>query len=84
MQYVIVESFHHDKVAMYEKCRVTGYTGSYMILDTKYGTHEFSREDGGWISGPCMNYLHSAVRMDDIKSMFPEQFDQPAVDPSVQ
>ena len=37
------------------------YGGDRVYLDTPYGRHAFSREDGRWLEGDCLNFLDGRI-----------------------
>jgi hypothetical protein len=63
---VLIEDTHHNVVVSYTRARITGLTSDRVWLDTPYGSQAFSREDGRWSEGPCLNYLHARIRTDDL------------------
>lgn len=40
---------------------IEGYSGSTMLIRLPMGTHEFSREDGTWRCGDCLNYKDARI-----------------------
>jgi hypothetical protein len=41
---------------------IDGYGGSDIVLVLPYGRHLFSRADGTWLEGDCLNYLDAKIR----------------------
>lgn len=41
---------------------VEGYGGSDIVLWTPMGRHLFSRNDGTWLEGDCLNYVDAKIR----------------------
>jgi hypothetical protein len=58
---VIIE-YALDNKTHYCAAFVEGYGGSDIVLQTPMGRHTFSRADGTWLSGDCMNYVDAAIR----------------------
>lgn len=40
---------------------VSAVGGGSVTVKLPYGEHEFSREDGRWMSGPCLNYRAATI-----------------------
>lgn len=40
---------------------IEGYSGSDILLDLPMGRHEFSRTDGTWRAGDCLNYKDARI-----------------------
>lgn len=46
---------------IYARCFIQGYSGSDILLETPMGMHEFSRKDGTWRVGDCLNYRDARI-----------------------
>ena len=40
---------------------IVGIGGSSIIVTMPIGRHEFSRKDGKWLAGDCLNYKDAAI-----------------------
>lgn len=45
----------------YAAAKLDGYSGDTILLETQYGRMAFSRDDGRWLEGDCLNYLEGHV-----------------------
>jgi hypothetical protein len=53
--------------------------GGSIHVSLPYGVHEFSRSDGRWMSGPCLNYRNAAIM--NLDALNAEIADVPAKPP---
>lgn len=53
-------SLAHSKAGVVLGCCGAGVSLLWWLLGP-YGLHEFSRSDGRWMSGPCLNYRSGAI-----------------------
>lgn len=49
----------------YSAATVEGISGDRVFLDTIWGRHAFSRADGRWIDGPCLNFADGKIHQFD-------------------
>lgn len=59
---IIIEYQTEDGRTRYEAGRLSSYGGNTLTLELIHGRHEFSRIDGRWIAGDCLNYRLARVR----------------------
>lgn len=53
----------------YSAATLSGVAGDSVFLSTIYGEQTFSRRDGRWIEGPCMNFEHGRIhQFEDVEA----------------
>lgn len=63
-----ITAYGSDK-AHWAAAKIASYGGDRIWLSTPYGDHAFSRDDGRWIEGPCLNLECSVIhQFDDLES----------------
>lgn len=59
---VIIEYPGCDGKTQFAAGFIEGIGGSHLTLTTMFGNMTFSRDDGTWVSGPCLNYSDGKIR----------------------
>lgn len=49
----------------YSAATLSGVSGDRVFLSTIFGDQAFSRRDGRWIEGPCLNFEHGRIHQFD-------------------
>lgn len=60
VEYTVDRDMDQRRTA-YARGFIDGYGGSDVLVIMPVGRHEFSRKDGRWIAGDCLNYKDGAI-----------------------
>jgi hypothetical protein len=58
---IIVYNNYGSNKERYSAATLVGYGGDRIFLATIWGEQTFSRTDGRWIDGPCLNFAEGKI-----------------------